>query len=121
MKRIILALATLITLLFSCSGDCLSCHPALNLESDVRHQSLATCIACHSAETLTQSDMGAACGQDCFACHDAGKIAQSGVEEHHVLQGCIACHTTLKESAPNTNWQEILGIQPMFQLPTLTP
>ncbi|MGP1449671.1 MAG: hypothetical protein ACTTJS_00925 [Wolinella sp.] len=106
--------------LLACSGDCLSCHPTLNIQSDVRHKSLSTCITCHTAESLSQTNMGAACGQDCFACHDAGKLTGLGVREHDVITNCIACHTTLKKDS-SANWQEQLGIgkQPPFQLPEM--
>lgn len=117
MKRVLLSLYLFSVFLWACSGDCLSCHPTLNLESDVRHKSMATCITCHSAESLSQSNMGAACGQDCFACHEAGKITQSGIKEHGVINECIACHSTLNKGLPAMNWQENLGIQKPFMIP----
>ena len=79
---------------FACSGDCLSCHPALakTILTDKRHTPMLTCIKCH------QDDGGdSACGEDCFACHDIKKIDQAGVEEHKVIAECRACHIELKE------------------------
>lgn len=98
--------------LFGCSGDCLSCHPKLNLESDVRHKSLATCVTCHTAESIASQDMGAACGQDCFVCHDAEKLTRSDVAEHGVIKGCIACHTSLDRSLFSKDWQNMGGFKP---------
>ena len=97
MKIIFLFLALFCAALLACTGDCVSCHPKLNVTTDVRHTPLATCITCHTKESLLGVDMGAACGQDCFACHSADKITQSGVIEHQSIGSCIACHTTLKK------------------------
>ncbi len=87
--RIFLFLYLLTTWAWSCSGDCLSCHPALakNILSDERHKPMLTCKACHMNEEAGMS----ACGKDCFECHAIEKIDKS-VVEHDVIQKCRACH-----------------------------
>lgn len=110
--RILLLLLLFISYLFSCSGDCLSCHPKLakNILMDERHKPMLTCIACHKNEESGISE----CGKDCFACHDVKKIDNS-VEEHQVIEGCRNCHMNLPdtldsapESSTDTTVQEML-------------
>ncbi len=81
---------------FACTGDCLTCHPALlpTIHEDKRHEPMLHCIKCHSAE----SDAMAECGSDCFACHSVEKIEKVDVPEHRVIRGCRDCHIRLKEA-----------------------
>jgi hypothetical protein len=74
---------------YACSGDCLSCHPALakNILSDERHSPMLTCKACHMNEEAGMSE----CGKDCFECHDIAKIDKT-VKEHDVIESCRECH-----------------------------
>lgn len=80
--------------LFACSGDCLTCHPALlsTINSDDRHKPMLTCIECHSANP----DSMAECGSDCFSCHSVEKIEKVNVKEHRVIRECRDCHLQLK-------------------------
>lgn len=82
-------------LLFACSGDCLTCHPALlpAINSDDRHKPMLTCIECHSADP----DSMAECGSDCFSCHSVEKIEKVNVKEHRVIRECRDCHLQLKK------------------------
>ena len=94
MKKIVSIFIFLTLSLFACTGDCLTCHPALKptILTDLRHKPMLTCINCHSA---TPSSM-AECGNDCFACHPMEKI-NNGVKEHEVIQGCKDCHVKMKQ------------------------
>lgn len=94
MKKTVFSLLLLTFSLFACTGDCLTCHPALqeNILTDQRHNPMLTCINCHSANLDAMGD----CGNDCFACHPMEKI-NNGVKEHEVIQGCKDCHTQMKQ------------------------
>jgi len=74
---------------WACSGDCLSCHPALakNILSDERHKPMLGCKKCHLKEEGGLSE----CGKDCFSCHPIEKIDKS-VKEHEVIESCRSCH-----------------------------
>ena len=87
--------------LFACTGDCMTCHPALvpTIDEDVRHKPMLTCINCHSAEPNTMAE----CGDDCFACHPMSKINAANVREHDVIQGCIDCHVKASEMLFDTS------------------
>jgi len=94
MKKLLLMIVLLNLSLFACTGDCLTCHPALkaNILTDTRHKPMLTCIKCHSANPSSMAE----CGNDCFACHPMEKI-NNGVKEHEVIQGCKDCHTQMKK------------------------
>lgn len=83
------------TSLFSCTGDCMTCHPKLvpTINEDLRHKPMLTCINCHSADPNKMAD----CGADCFACHPMSKINAADVREHDVIQECRDCHVGVKE------------------------
>lgn len=93
MKIIGLLLVVLLELL-GCTGDCMTCHPALlkNIDNDHRHKPMTTCIQCHSANPSKMAD----CGSDCFACHPIAKIESARVAEHAVIRECRDCHMKLK-------------------------
>lgn len=95
MKRYFLFCGVLLGLAWSCSGDCLSCHPALakTILSDTRHKPMLTCKACHMNEEAGMSE----CGKDCFSCHPIEKIDQS-VIEHQVIEKCRNCHMKMPAS-----------------------
>ncbi|MFA6143427.1 MAG: hypothetical protein WCW84_02065 [Sulfurimonas sp.] len=80
--------------LFGCTGDCMTCHPALlkTIDTDSRHKPMLTCIKCHSADPAKMGD----CGSDCFACHPIAKIEGAHVAEHTVIRECRDCHMKLK-------------------------
>lgn len=88
MKKLIV-LFVMVGALFACSGDCLSCHPALEatILTDERHKPMLTCITCHRSESSGLS----ACGKDCFECHPIEKI-NPDVKEHEVIKLCADCH-----------------------------
>ncbi len=103
MKKIILFLLFNLSL-FACTGDCLTCHPALvpTINEDLRHKPMLTCIKCHSANPNSMAE----CGNDCFACHSMEKINKPNVREHDVIQGCRDCHVGQVEemlSLPQSN------------------
>ena len=81
---------------WACSGDCLSCHPALKatILTDMRHKPMLTCIACHKEEQGGISE----CGKDCFACHDVAKIDMKTIIEHQVINECRACHMNVPQN-----------------------
>ncbi|MCK9372764.1 MAG: hypothetical protein M0P91_06175 [Sulfuricurvum sp.] len=89
MKRILLILGWSIGV-WACTGDCMTCHPALlkNIEHDSRHKAMQTCIRCHTANPEKMAD----CGSDCFACHPVAKIEGIRVAEHQVIRECRDCH-----------------------------
>lgn len=93
MKTILLLFIFLLPL-WGCTGDCMTCHPALlkNIDADKRHKPMQTCIKCHSADPAKMAD----CGSDCFACHPIAKIEGSRVAEHAVIRECRDCHMKLK-------------------------
>lgn len=84
-------------LLYACSGDCLSCHPALadNILSDSRHIAMLTCKKCHLNEEAGMAE----CGKDCFECHDISKIDKT-VREHDVIESCRECHMKMPIDLP---------------------
>lgn len=95
MKKIILSLLFLFGIeVFGCTGDCMTCHPALlkNIDTDMRHKPMTTCIKCHTANPAKMAD----CGSDCFACHPVAKIEAARVAEHAVIRECRDCHMKLK-------------------------
>ena len=74
---------------YSCSGDCMSCHPVLKESiKEKHHQVLTTCIACHTKTPTTMVE----CGGDCFACHSQNKLIESNRIEHQNLASCKECH-----------------------------
>ncbi len=87
--------------LFACTGDCLTCHPALvpTINEDLRHKPMLTCIQCHSAEPNTMAE----CGDDCFSCHPMSKINKPNIREHDVIQACRDCHVGEKEKLFDTS------------------
>jgi hypothetical protein len=93
MKLLFLFLVALLPL-WGCTGDCMTCHPALlkNIDNDMRHKPMATCIKCHTANPEKMGD----CGSDCFACHPVAKIEGVRVKEHAVIRECRDCHMKLK-------------------------
>lgn len=95
MKTIALFFILLLPL-WGCTGDCMTCHPALlkNIDTDKRHKPMTTCIKCHSADPAKMGD----CGSDCFACHPIAKIEGAKVAEHAVIRECRDCHMKLKPS-----------------------
>jgi len=94
--KILIALMTFFTIsLFACTGDCLTCHPALvpTINEDERHKPMLTCIECHSPDVNSMAE----CGDDCFACHAIEKIEKNNIKEHMVIRKCRDCHMELKE------------------------
>ena len=92
--KILLLILLLATLSFGCTGDCMTCHPALlkTIETDMRHKPMLTCIKCHSANPAKMAD----CGSDCFACHPVEKIEKANIAEHKVIRECRDCHMQMK-------------------------
>jgi len=90
---ILVFLAT--TVLFGCTGDCLTCHPKLvpTIHEDLRHKPMLGCIECHSADPNSMAE----CGSDCFGCHSMQKINAANVRAHDVIQGCRDCHVGAQE------------------------
>lgn len=95
MKQILITFFLIFTIqALGCTGDCMTCHPALlkNIDFDKRHKPMTTCIKCHSADPAKMAD----CGSDCFACHPVTKIEGKGIEEHRVIRECRDCHMKMK-------------------------
>ena len=78
------------SLLFSCSGNCFECHPSLkkNIDNDINHKPMLTCINCHKKSSTKQDS----CGSDCFECHPVNKILKKKYFEHKIILTCIECH-----------------------------
>jgi len=98
----ILILLTLLTInLLACTGDCLTCHPALlpTIKEDSRHKAMLTCINCHSANPSSMAE----CGSDCFECHSMAKINKPNVREHDVIQECRDCHMKMSDDLKSLN------------------
>ena len=95
MKKALIILSILFSSLVACTGDCMSCHPALekNILTDKRHSPMLTCIYCHTAESESMAE----CGPDCFVCHTKDKIDQPDVREHDAIEACRVCHMKLKK------------------------
>jgi hypothetical protein len=72
----------------------MTCHPALmkNINADIRHKPMLTCIKCHSANPNSMAE----CGSDCFACHPVEKIEKANIVEHKVIRECRDCHMKMK-------------------------
>lgn len=92
--KIVLLLLFMIISGWGCTGDCMTCHPALlkTINTDLRHKPMTTCIKCHAANPEKMAD----CGSDCFACHPQAKIEQTRVAEHSVIRECRDCHMKMK-------------------------
>lgn len=93
MKYALIFWLFLVGMAYSCSGDCLSCHPKLQdtIMSDERHKPMLNCIGCHKEESTGTDE----CGKDCFACHRVDSIDNS-IKEHEVITTCRDCHTSLE-------------------------
>ena len=91
---------------WSCSSDCLQCHPKLKpLEMDnsnpyySQHHFLVNCTKCHPNHSKA---MEKKCGADCFECHSRKKLIQSSVPAHRRLKECTRCHTpAIKDLIPS--------------------
>lgn len=96
MKTITLLFVLLLPL-WGCTGDCMSCHPALlkTIDTDLRHKPMASCIKCHTANPAKMAE----CGSDCFACHPVAKIEGVRVAEHAAIRECRDCHMKLKKTS----------------------
>lgn len=94
MKKVLLFLAAL-SIASACSGDCMSCHPALqkDIEQDAHHRIMLECARCHAEN----NNPDAPCGGNCFACHAPSSIPQN-VVQHQGLGECRSCHTSVKDS-----------------------
>ncbi|MGE4295012.1 MAG: hypothetical protein AB7E49_04865 [Campylobacterales bacterium] len=95
MKKAILFFSAALVAL-ACSGDCMSCHPALvaNIQQDTHHRVMLECIQCHKEST----NPDAPCGGNCFACHAPSSIPQQ-IPQHASLNECRSCHITAKDSS----------------------
>jgi hypothetical protein len=92
---LLLSFSAVFSILFACTGDCMSCHQKLlpTIQQDKRHTPMMGCIECHSADPNSMAE----CGSDCFACHPVEKIEKAGVPAHNVIRGCRDCHVKMKE------------------------
>ena len=97
MKKITLIFLLLTFKLLACTGDCLTCHPALipTIQTDERHKPMLGCINCHSADPNSMAE----CGSDCFSCHTKEKIDKPHVREHDVIESCRQCHMKMKRES----------------------
>ncbi|WP_024953625.1 hypothetical protein [Sulfurospirillum arcachonense] len=107
--KILFFLIITCTLLLSCSGDCMKCHPNLVKDGslDKDHMILTSCKECHTIENGDLEKMGSLCGQDCWDCHSVEKTKQVQNEAHYALDRCIKCHSKLNKDDflnNSTNW-----------------
>jgi hypothetical protein len=115
MKRFLLICLLSSAALLACTGDCLTCHPALeaNIHKDERHKPMLGCINCHSPDPEKAAD----CGSDCFGCHPIEKIDNANVREHDVIRKCRDCHMRMKEELFNlTTPKEQSTAKPLKEL-----
>ncbi|MBN2965237.1 hypothetical protein JWV37_10625 [Sulfurospirillum sp. T05] len=96
--KYLLFLFSFLGFLLACTSDCTSCHPSLDIYTDIRHQPLATCAGCHPPESFKDTTMATGCGTDCFVCHSVEKVV-AATPEHAVINDCIECHEGIKPSA----------------------
>ncbi len=99
--RYFLLFLVFFTYLFSCSGDCISCHPTL--EKSIKksfHKDLSSCVICHNKLSSSMSQ----CGGDCFSCHSQNKLIKSDTLQHQNLALCKQCHISKEDflSYPNS-------------------
>ncbi len=99
--KFLLLFIIIFTYLFSCSGDCISCHPIL--EKSIKksfHRNLNSCKDCHNDLSASMSQ----CGGDCFSCHSQNKLIKSNVSQHQELALCKQCHISKEDflSFPNS-------------------
>ncbi|MCJ8325624.1 MAG: hypothetical protein MJK08_00860 [Campylobacterales bacterium] len=79
---------------YSCSGDCMACHPVLKKTINSKyHLVLKSCINCHK----TTPDSMSSCGGDCFSCHSQNKLIKTKLKEHQDLASCKACHVNTED------------------------
>lgn len=96
--RFLIALGLFLSTLFSCTGDCASCHAKLDYKNDERHKAMIECKTCHTEEKMNSIEMGG-CGQDCFSCHAPSKLQNPLLsKEHGMIPQCIQCHTNLQKN-----------------------
>lgn len=93
--KIIIVTTLFFVALFACTANCVSCHPKLDIVSDIRHQPLATCKTCHPPESLKNTPMSG-CGTDCFSCHPVSKL--TAMTQHKVIDDCIVCHKSMDKN-----------------------
>jgi len=103
------ALFLLVSVLFACESDCVTCHPKLKELYNPKnryyqeHAFLKDCTKCHKSHPTKGEDK---CGADCFECHDREKLANTPVPAHRKLKNCTKCHEgekLYKELSPG-NW-----------------
>lgn len=113
MKRLLFFVCVWTLPMWGCTGDCMTCHPALlkNIDADKRHKPMTTCIKCHAANPEKMAD----CGSDCFACHPVAKIEGVRVAEHAVIRECRDCHMKLKPSLSIDPLPQGQSVQPMLR------
>ena len=88
------------SLVLACGGNCLDCHPNLNLDVS-EHKVIKGCINCQkkgcNAEEQEYVKKGeennVGCGADCFQCHSFKKII--ALKNHQVINRCIDCHKNI--------------------------
>ncbi len=99
--------------LWACTGDCMTCHPALlkNIDADHRHKPMTTCIKCHSANPQSMAE----CGSDCFACHPIARIEGVRVPEHAIIRECRDCHMKLKANLDLENAPKGQSVMPTLR------
>lgn len=94
MKSLILVLI-FISSIFADMGDCFTCHPKLikGIDSDKKHNSMLTCIKCHSPNKKSVLE----CGEKCFSCHKQEDLEPDSIPQHKVFEECRECHVKVKE------------------------
>lgn len=88
---------------FSCTGDCASCHYTIDYKNDKRHAAMLECKTCHTPEKMQSLNMGDTCGEDCFACHNVEKLQKESLKKEHsvIMDSCMQCHKNLAKETLN--------------------
>ena len=98
--RLFVMMALFISVLMSCGGTCVNCHPNLlkNGNYDKDHIILKSCDGCHKNH---EGAKNSPCGGDCWDCHVIKEVMESGVIEHKNLRYCLSCHVKLNRQFTN--------------------
>jgi hypothetical protein len=91
----LLIIFILLTSVYANMGDCFTCHPKLikGIDTDTRHNSMLSCIKCHSPNKKSVLE----CGDKCFSCHKEKDLDPEEIPEHKVFEDCRECHVDAKK------------------------
>lgn len=94
MSKVLFFIFILVSFVYACTGDCISCHPVLKKSINKPHHIiLKSCIECHTKNAGPVNE----CGGDCFECHPKSKLINSDRPEHQEIAKCKECHVDAKD------------------------